>query len=104
MLARELVVELRADNTEGVGCLGVECVEAREASLQAERGTVVGTLLHSVFWLSVLSCLSQEYCRPNPGLLLLDILAGNGSLVSPRLPLPWLSEHDGELLYSVSTD
>ena len=25
-------------------------------------------------------------------------------VVSPRLPLPWLSEHDGELLYSVSTD
>ena len=45
---------------EGVGCLGVECAEAREASTQAEGGTVVGTSLYCVFWLSVWSCLSQE--------------------------------------------
>ena len=49
-----------AQNLRGVGCLGVECAEAKEASSQAERGTVVGTSLYCVFWLSVLSCLSQE--------------------------------------------
>ena len=66
---------------EGVGCLGVERAEARDASSRAERltegGTVVGASLHYVFLLSVLSCLSQEYA--------VGILARNGSLAPMQI-------------------
>ena len=100
------------NNAEGVGCLGVECAEARDSSSQAKGGTVVGTSLHYVFWLSVLFCFvlfcfpcnsrcacggmttTETTClcclvslksRPNPGLLVLCILAGNGSLAPVQI-------------------
>ena len=68
------------NNTEGVGCLGVERAGARDASSQADISTIVGTLycVCSVCFLSLKS-------RPNPGLRVLDILAGNGSLAPMQM-------------------
>ena len=83
LLVRELVVEHRADNAEGVGCLGVECAEARghrrkrkEAQLSEHRCIVCS---------GCLCCLVSLKSRPNPGLLVLGILAGNGSLAPMQI-------------------
>ena len=62
------------NNAEEVGCLGVECAEAREASSQAERGTV--SEHRCIVCSGCLCCLVSLKSRPNPGLLVLDILPG----------------------------
>ena len=92
------------NNAEGVGCLGVECAEAREASSQAERGTVAGPSLHYVFWLFLCGLVSLK-SRLNPGLLVLDFLAGNGSLAPMQISPLFLfkKEYPGLTKLRIST-
>ena len=82
---------------EGCGSwlFGSRMRRGKDASSQAKGGTVVGTSLYCVFWLFLCGLVSLD-SRPNPGLLVLDISTGNGSLASMQIsPLSFLKRIPG---------